>query len=93
MWEYFSHKSPKYFTRGKITYIYYTGLSLFCEGTSMVAIFDKDAVSSTDPTDVRLIDENCVGQAYGDSQIAIQTDYNKCGTTMEVGTYTVMSRM
>lgn len=59
------------------------GLSLFCEGTSMVAIFDKDAVSSTDPTDVRLIDENCVGQAYGDSQIAIQTDYNKCGTTME----------
>ena len=50
----------------------------------MIAVFDKDATTSDDATDVHLINENCVAQDYGDNQIAIQTDYNKCGTTMVV---------
>ncbi len=60
------------------------GLSLYCEPNGMIAVFDKDATTTSDPTDVHLINENCVGQDYGDNQIGIQTDYNKCGTTMEV---------
>ncbi|XP_072039119.1 scavenger receptor cysteine-rich domain-containing protein DMBT1-like [Amphiura filiformis] len=68
------------------------GLSLYCEANGMVAVFDKDATTTSDATDVHLINENCVGQDYGDNQIGIQTDYNKCGTTMEETTDHIIFR-
>ncbi|XP_072039120.1 ZP domain-containing protein-like [Amphiura filiformis] len=63
------------------------GLELMCDATSMTVVFNKDALfpSVPDPSEVTLTNTSCVGYAYGNgtSLIAVTTDYNECGTTME----------
>ena len=59
-------------------------LKLTCEGTNMTATFNQSILAYTNPSDVHLLDPNCLASDYGHNQAVVSTDFHLCGTVMEV---------
>ena len=50
----------------------------------MVVSLNSSFVADGHSNDVHLLDPSCTGQVYDNETIQLVTDYDRCGTTMNV---------
>ena len=63
------------------------GTSITCENSQMVVSLNSSYVADGHSSDVHLLDPSCTGQVFDNGTIQLVTDFDRCGTTMNVGSY------